>query len=450
MNQEPVTREQLSSLFASGCKPRESWRIGTEHEKIGFCVDTLRPIPYEGERSIRSLMEMLREKKAGKPILEGANIIGLIDRDHASVTLEPGGQVELSGAPLSTIHETCMETGNHLRLLKEATEKLGIGFLGLGFQPKWRREEIPWMPKARYALMREYMPKVGEHGLDMMLRTATVQANLDFSSEADMSKKMRVACALQPLVTALCAASPFVDGKPSGFLSSRAACWLDTDPARTGIPASVFEDDFGFDAYIEWALDAPMYFVIREGGYVDCSGLSFRDFLGGKLPALPGQLPTMADWELHIGTLFPDVRLKQYLEMRGADAGPQSWLCSLPALWKGLLYDEVALDEAWKMIESWTYDEVMRMRNDAPRIGFDTEFRDTDLHALCGQMLDIARGGLERIDAVNSDGENESKFLAPMLHAVSRRKTQAEMWLEAYRGHWQGNIDRIFIEAMHP
>jgi len=448
MNQEPVSREQLASLFAAGCKPREAWRIGTEHEKIGFCVDTLRPIPYEGERSIRALLDQLRGK-AGEPILEGANIIGLI-RDNASVTLEPGGQVELSGAPLATIHETCRETGEHLRLLQEVTREIGIGFLGLGFQPKWRREDIPWMPKARYALMREYMPKVGSKGLDMMLRTATVQANLDFSSEADMARKMRVSCALQPLATALCAASPFVDGKPSGFLSSRAACWLDTDPARTGIPSCIFKDRFGFEDYVEWALDAPMYFVMREGGYVNCAGLSFRDFLDGRLPALPGQLPTMSDWEYHIGTLFPDVRLKQYLEMRGADAGPQSWLCSLPALWKGLLYDETALDGAWRMIESWTYDEVMRMRSEVPRLGFDTKFRDSDVHTLCGRMLDIARSGLARVGALNDRGEDESIFLAPMSRAVENRKTQAEVWLESYHGHWQGNIDRIFIEAIHP
>ena len=448
MNSTPISREDLSSLFASGCKPREQWRIGTEHEKIGFCVDTLKPIPYEGERSIRLLLELLKEQ-AGEPILEGNNIIGLI-RDKASVTLEPGGQVELSGAPLSTIHETCMETEKHLRLLKEATEKLGIGFLGLGFQPKWRRDEIPWMPKARYALMREYMPKVGEHGLDMMLRTATVQANLDFSSEKDMTRKMRVSCALQPLVTALCAASPFVDGKPSGYLSSRAACWLDTDPARTGIPACIFEDDFGFERYTEWALDAPMYFVFREGGYIDCSGLSFRDFLDGRLAAFPNERPSMADWEMHIGTLFPDVRLKQFLEMRGADAGPQAWVCSLPALWKGLLYDEQALDRAWAMVADWSHVEVMAMRSEVPRSGFDTVFRDADVHALCEEMLDIAGAGLARLDAKNSQGENESIFLAPMLQAVKHRKTQAEVWLEAYHGHWQSNVDRIFIEAMHP
>jgi len=448
MNSTPIRRSDLAKLFSKGCKPKERWRIGTEHEKIGFCVDTLRPIPYEGERSIRTLLELLASEDIGEPIMENGNIIGLKD-GLASITLEPGGQVELSGAPLATIHETCMETGHHLDLLREATARLGIGFLGLGFQPKWKRDDIPWMPKARYRLMREYMPRVGAHGLDMMLRTATVQANLDFESEKDMARKMRVSCALQPLVTALCAASPFVDGRPSGELSSRAACWLDTDPARTGIPACVFEEDFGFESYTEWALDAPMYFVIRDGRYVDCAGLSFRDFLDGKMAVLPGELPTMADWDLHISTLFPDVRLKQFLEMRGADAGPQPWICSLSALWKGLLYDSQALDQAWEMVTDWSHAEVTELRRQVPSSGFSTPFRGSDVHALCGEMLDIALAGLERINALNSRGENETIFLKPMIHAVTHRKTQAESWLEAYHNSWSGNIDRIFIEAMH-
>ncbi|MES0371893.1 MAG: glutamate--cysteine ligase [Mariprofundaceae bacterium] len=448
MQTTPIRRDQLADLFSSGCKPREAWRIGTEHEKIGFCIDSFRPIPYEGERSIRSLLELLSEK-VGRPVLEDGNIIGLLD-GKASITLEPGGQLELSGAPLETIHETCMETGEHLRLLKEATTKLGIGFLGLGFQPKWQRDEIPWMPKARYQVMRDYMPKVGAHGLDMMLRTTTTQANLDFSSEKDMSKKMRVSCCLQPLVTALCAASPFIDGKPSGYLSSRAACWVDTDPARTGIPECVFDDNFGFESYTEWALDAPMYFILRDGQYINCAGSSFRDFLDGKLNALPGELPTFDDWELHTGTLFPEVRLKQFLETRGADAGPQAWICSLPALWKGLLYDDAALEKAWQMIESWTHAEVIQLRQEVPRLAFQTTFRNTDVHKLCGQMLDISLAGLERINALNDHGENETIFLNPMVHAVTHKKTQAEMWLDAYHGSWNGNIDRIFIEAMHP
>ncbi len=437
----------LSAWFAEGCKPRDQWRIGTEHEKIGFCMDTLKPIPYDGTRSIRRLLEML----AGddwKPVEENGNIIAL-KNDMASITLEPGGQLELSGAPLASIHEACAETTEYHRMLKNVTDELRIGFLGLGFQPKWLREDIPWMPKARYEVMRRYMPQVGSGGLDMMLRTTTVQANLDFGSEADMAKKMRVSLCLQPLVTALFAASPFENGKPSGFLSRRAACWLDTDARRTGIPACVFEDDFGFTGYTEWALDAPMYFVIRDNQYIDCAGGNFRDFMAGRLPQLTGQFPTMDDWELHISTLFPDVRLKQYLEMRGADAGPWPWICSLSALWKGLLYDQQALDSAWNMIESWTHTEVSTLRSAVPRTAMGTAFRDTSALHLCRQMLEISRTGLERINMLNNAGENETRFLAPLEHTVECGQTQAERWLAAYHDEWNQNIDRVFFETMH-
>jgi glutamate--cysteine ligase len=438
----------LSSWFAEGCKPREQWRIGTEHEKIGFCMDSLKPIPYDGDRSIRRLLEMLISSE-WKPVKENGNIIAL-KNGIASITLEPGGQLELSGAPLDNIHAACAETTNYLRILKNITDELRIGFLGLGFQPKWLRKDIPWMPKARYGVMRRYMPEVGSSGLDMMLRTATVQANLDFDSEADMAKKMRVALCLQPLVTALFAASPFENGKPSGFLSRRAASWLDTDARRTGIPACVFEDNFGFASYTEWALDAPMYFVIRENKYIDCAGGSFRDFMQGKLPQLTGQFPRMDDWELHVSTLYPDVRLKQYLEMRGADAGPWPWICSLPALWKGLLYEQQALDEAWCLVESWTHSEVSDLRNEVPRTAMNTSFRDTSVLHLCRQMLDVSRAGLERLNICNNAGESEVRFLAPLEQTIESGQTQAERWLAAYHNEWNEDIDRIFFEVMHP
>jgi len=441
-------REQLLEPFISGCKPREQWRIGTEHEKIGFCVETLRPIPYEGERSIRRALELLASE-GWELEYEGSKPIAL-KRGAGSITLEPGGQLELSGAPVATIHETCQEVRDHLRLLAEVREELRIGFLGLGFQPKWPREAIPWMPKGRYEVMRRYMPRVGRHGLDMMLRTATIQVNLDFSDEADMARKMRVGMCLQPLVTALFAASPFVDGRPNGWLSNRARCWLDTDPARTGAPAMVFRDDFGFAHYVEWLLDAPMYFVIREGRYVDCAGQSFRDFLAGKLPALPGERPTMADWELHITTVFPDVRLKGFLEMRGADAGGKPWICALPALWKGLLYDGAALDAAWNLTADWTHAEVLELRQDAAREALNARFRGEPLWRLAERMLDIAASGLERMACLDERGRDERLFLAPIIEAVSRRQTQAEYWLEAWRTRWNENIDPVFTEAALP
>lgn len=443
-----LTSADLAAWFAQGSKPREQWRIGTEHEKIGFCMDTLKPIPYDGERSIRRLLEML-SGGGWEPVYEDDNIIAL-KNGMASITLEPGGQLELSGEPLDSIHKTCAEATTHLNLLKIITNELRIGFLGLGYQPKWKRDEIPWMPKMRYRIMQRYMPEVGSGGLDMMLRTATVQANLDFDSEADMARKMRVALCLQPLVTALYAASPFEDGRPSGYLSRRAACWLDTDARRTGIPACVFDDDFGFAAYTEWALDAPMYFIIRNGHYIDCAGGSFREFMAGRLPQCPGELPDLADWELHISTLFPDVRLKQYLEMRGADAGPRAWICSLPALWKGLLYDPLALDHAWAMIRDWTHTEVCQLRQDVPCSGFSAPFRETTVLRLCADMIEIAQAGLERLNILDEHGNNESRHLRPLFDTVASGQTQAEKWLAAWHGEWNRNIDRIFFESMHP
>jgi len=443
-----LDRDDLIAWFAAGCKPRDKWRIGTEHEKIGFCMDSLRPIPYDGERSIKQLLSLLTQQ-GWQAVLEKNKLIAL-KKGLASVTLEPGGQLELSGAPLATIHQTCRETTDYHALIRTISDELHIGFLALGFQPKWQQDEIPWMPKARYAVMRNYMPSVGSGGLDMMARTATVQANLDFGSEADMARKMRISLCLQPLVTALYAASPFEHGKPSGFLSRRAACWLDTDAKRTGIPACAFEDDFGFAAYTEWALDAPMYFVLRDDTYIDCAGGSFRDFMRGKLAQMPGEYPRMADWETHISTLFPDVRLKQYLEMRGADAGGWPWICSLPALWKGLLYDRQAEDAAWAMIADWSHDEVAVLRNTVPRTALQTPFRDTTVLMLCEQMLDIARAGLQRLHQLNATGDDESIFLAPVIQAVESGQTQADRWLAAWHGEWHQNIDRIFIEAMHP
>jgi len=439
--------DDLPSWFTAGCKPRDAWRVGTEHEKIGFCMDSLRPIPYAGQRSIQALLEMLAGH-GWDPVFENNNIIAL-KRGLASVTLEPGGQLELSGAPLQTIHQTCDETTQYHKLVRNISEELGIGFLTLGFQPKWQREDIHWMPKARYAVMRDYMPRVGDAGLDMMLRTTTVQANLDFASETDMARKMRISLCLQPLITAMYAASPFEEGKPSSFLSRRAACWLDTDPHRTGILKCAFEDNFGFEAYTQWALDAPMYFVMRNDQYIDCSGSSFRDFMRGTLSQLPGEYPDMNDWEVHLSTLFPDVRLKQYLEMRGADAGAWPWICSLPALWKGLLYDQQAEDAAWNFIADWSFDEVNALRQAVPRTALHTPFRQSSVLQLCQQVLEISQAGLQRLNQKNSVGDDESIFLKPVIRAVAAGQTQAEHWLKLYHSEWNQDIDRAFFAAMH-
>src|SRR3954468_2592114 len=379
---EPVTgRRELVEYLAQGCKPRAAWRVGTEHEKFCFTQDDLRPLPYAGPRSIRALLEGLAERFGWTPGLEADQPIALT-KQGCNISLEPGGQFELSGAPLETLHQTCCEAHTHLDELKKIAEPLGVGMLGMGFQPKWPRQDIPWMPKARYAIMGSYMPKVGKLGLDMMLRTCTVQVNLDFASEADMVRKFRVSLALQPIATALFANSPFIEGRPAGYVSYRSHIWTDTDPDRSGDLPFVFQQGFGFQQYVDYALDVPMYFVYRDGKYIDASGQSFRDFLQGKLPALPGELPLMTDWADHLTTLFPEVRLKRYLEMRGADGGPWRGLCALPALWVGLLYDGQALDAAWDLVKDWTDEERPHLRADVPRHALDTIHRGRPLKDL--------------------------------------------------------------------
>jgi len=446
-----IYREELADYFRSGCKPKSAWKIGTEHEKIGYCKHSLRPIPYFGEKSIRHLLERLADWNYDEQwlaVLENGNPIAL-KHGLASITLEPGGQLELSGAPLATIHETHDEVGRHFDLLRQLTTELEMGFLAVGFQPKWKRSDIPWMPKARYNVMREYMTKVGTKGHDMMLRTATTQANLDFESEADMVKKMRVAYCLQPMVTALFAASPFKDGKPSGLLSTRADCWLDTDPNRTGIPACVFEDDFSFESWTEWVLDVPMYFVLRDADYIDCTGESFRDFLEGKLPSLPGQYPSYADWELHVSTTFPEVRLKQFIEVRGADSGGWDWISALPALWKGLLYDETTLNKAWDMVKDWQHSDVVELMQNVPKKALKTPFLDKDVHFFAEIVLNLAKEGLNNINVCDEKGRCEAQYLAPLFEVVLSGETQSDKWLKLYRGAWKQNIDCLFQEASH-
>jgi len=446
-----IYREELADYFRSGCKPKSDWKIGTEHEKIGYCKNSLRPIPYFGEKSIQHLLERLADWNYDEQwlaVLENGNPIAL-KHGLASITLEPGGQLELSGAPLATIHETHDEVGRHFDLLRHLTTELEMGFLAVGFQPKWKRSDIPWMPKSRYNVMREYMTKVGTRGHDMMLRTATTQANLDFESEADMVKKMRVSYCLQPMVTALFAASPFKDGKPSGLLSTRADCWLDTDPNRTGIPACVFEDDFSFESWTEWVLDVPMYFVLRDGDYVDCTGESFRDFLEGKLPSLPGQYPTYADWELHVSTTFPEVRLKQFIEVRGADSGGWDWISALPALWKGLLYDEATLNKAWDMVKDWQHGDVVELMQNVPKTALKTSFLDKNVHHFAEIVLNLAKEGLNNIAVCDEKGRCEAQYLTPLFEVVSSGETQSDKWLKLYHGAWHQNIDCLFKEASH-
>lgn len=437
-------KSELVEWFEKGEKPKADWRIGTEHEKFGFLKDGLRPLPYEGASSVRAMLEGLRDRFNWSPIEEGGNLIGL-KKDGASVSLEPGGQFELSGAPLEHIHQTCNEVGDHLREVREIAEPLGIAFLGLGVSPLWSFDETPMMPKGRYKIMKAYMDKVGRLGKQMMFRTCTVQTNLDFASEADMAKKFRVSLALQPLGTALFANSPFIDGRPNGFLSYRSQIWTDTDPDRTGMLPFVFEDGFGYERYADYALDVPMYFVRRRGTYLDASGLSFRDFLAGKLPILPGERPAIDDWEDHLSTIFPEVRLKRFLEMRGSDSGPWSRLCAFSAFWVGILYDDAALDAAWSLVKDWSAAERESIRQSARVLGLRTPIPGGgNLQDLAKDVLTISRDGLSSRAKLSVSGDNETGFLSELDEITASGVTPAERLLERYHGEWGGRVQPVF------
>jgi glutamate--cysteine ligase len=445
----PITdKRQLVEYLAAGCKPRRDWRIGTEHEKFVFRLKDHSPVPYDGPDGIRALLQGLM-RYGWKPIHDADTIIGLSDSSGGAISLEPGGQFELSGAPIETLHQTCKEVTEHLTQMRAVTSELGLGMLGLGFHPTARREDVPWMPKRRYAVMRRYMPLKGKLGHDMMLRTCTVQVNLDFESEADMVRKTRMSLALQPIAVALFAASPFVEGKPSGYLSYRSHVWTDVDPDRTGMLPFVFEPGFGFERYVDYMLDVPMYFVYRDGAYVDVAGQSFRDFIDGRLPGMPGAVPTMSDWADHLTTVFPEVRLKRFLEMRGADGGPWRRLCALPALWTGLFYDGAALDAACDLVADWTQEERDRLRAETPRLGLKTPFRHGTLRDVAVAVVDIARAGLRRRKRLDAAGQDESHFLETLTEIAASGRTPAEQLLEDYETRWHRRIDPVFTQEAY-
>ncbi|SHI59192.1 glutamate--cysteine ligase [Palleronia salina] len=437
--------DQLAQYMADGCKPKEDWRIGTEHEKFGYCKDTLKPLPYDGERSINAVLSGLRDRFGWAPVEEGGKLIGL-EKDGANVSLEPGGQLELSGAPLETIHGTCDEVNDHLAQVKSVADEIGVGFIGLGAAPHWTHDDMPLMPKGRYKLMDGYMRKVGALGLQMMRRTCTVQVNLDFSSEADMVQKMRVAVALQPVATALFANSPFVEGKPNGHKSWRSRIWRDLDPDRTGMIPFIFEDGFGFEAWVQYALDVPMYFVYRDGKYIDALGQSFRDFLKGELPALPGEKPKLSDWADHLTTLFPEARVKRFIEMRGADGGPWRRLCALPAFWVGLTYDQGALDAAWDLCKGWTAEQREALRVAASKDGLQARVDGIDMHEVARECIDIATAGLQARARPGAGGliPDETHFLNALRESVASGQVPADELLQLYEGEWGGDVTRVF------
>ena len=444
----PIERhEQLAEYLAEGCKPKEDWRIGTEHEKFGYCKETLKPLPYEGERSILAVLEGLRDQHGWAPVEEGGKLIGLV-KDGANVSLEPGGQLELSGAPLETIHETCDEVNAHLRDVKDISDKIGVGWIGLGAAPIWSHDEMPLMPKGRYNLMDGYMQQVGTMGRTMMRRTCTVQVNLDFSSEADMVKKLRVAFALQPVATALFANSPFFEGKLNGHKSWRSRVWRDLDADRTGMLPFVFDDGFGFEAWVEYALDVPMYFVYRDGAYINALGQSFRDFLKGQLPGLPGEMPTLSDWADHLTTIFPEARLKKFIEMRGADGGPWRRLCALPAFWVGLTYDQATLDAAWDLVKDWTAEQREALRIAASVDGLQARVDGLNMHDLAREAVALSDAGLKARARPGAGGlvPDETHFLNTLKENLETGKVAADELLDHYRGDWNGDMTRVFAD----
>ena len=444
----PVERpEQLAEYLEAGCKPPEDWRIGTEHEKFGYCEDTLKPLPYDGPRSIRAMLEGLRDRYSWTPVEEAGNIIGL-EKSGANVSLEPGGQLELSGAPLETIHETCDEVNAHLREVQSVADDIGARFIGLGAAPHWSHEDMPRMPKGRYKLMTDYMGRVGTHGTQMMYRTCTVQVNLDFASEADMVKKLRVAFALQPVATALFANSPFFEGGLNGHKSWRSRIWRDLDADRTGMLPFVFEDGFGFERWVDYALDVPMYFVYRDGKYLDALGQSFRDFMKGKLPALPGEIPTLSDWADHLTTIFPEARLKKFIEMRGADGGPWRRLCALPAFWVGLTYDGTALDAAWDLVKSLDAETREGLRVAASVSALQGDFGGVKLYDLATEAVAIAEQGLKARGRPGAGGliPDETHFLNALQESLASGQVPADELIANFEGDWNGDVTRVFGE----
>ena len=432
--------DQLAGLLESGCKPKDQWRIGTEHEKFGWLTDSRRPLPYDGDRSISAIFQGLQDRFGWLPVTEAGNVIG-VQRNGANVSLEPGGQFELSGAPLATIQETAAELRNHLEEVAQIADPMGVRFMGIGAAPEWHHDDMPRMPKGRYRLMTDYMGRVGTHGTQMMYRTSTVQVNLDFGSESDMTKKLRVALALQPVATALFASSPFFDGKPNGHRSWRSRIWRGLDDSRTGMLPFVFEGDFGFQAYVDWVLDVPMYFVYRDGVYHNALGQSFRDFLKGTLPALPGEKPTLSDWADHLTTVFPEARVKKYIEMRGADAGDEAHLNALPAFWVGLMYDDAALDAAWDLVKGFSAETREGLRVAASVSALQGEADGVRLWDLARAAVGLSHAGLA------ARGLGEEEFLAPLMQSLATGQVQADRWLNLYHQEWNGSLEPIYAAS---
>ncbi len=439
------SKTQLIEYFESQCKLKSDFKIGTEHEKFLFYENSLMPLSYNGDIGISRILNKLSEKYDMIKILEDRNTIGLIDKNGGSISLEPGGQLELSGAPLKNIHQTCNETGQHLKQMHDIFNDIGakIKMLGIGFHPFWKREDIFWMPKGRYKIMKKYMPKRGDLGIDMMLRSCTVQVNLDFENEKDMVRKFKISLALQPVATALFANSPFKEEKNTGFKSFRSHLWTDTDPDRCGIPECVFEENFGFERWVDYILDVPMYFLKRDGKYLDFTGKSFKKLLLQKDTDFKNINPSIKDFEDHLSTAFPEVRLKGYLEMRGADAGLWDNICALPAFWVGILYDNQSIQMAEDLIKNFKLDEIKLARLDVAKKGLNANYGKQEIIDVAKNAVNISYEGLKRRNINDSLGENETKYLLPLIMAVEKKKAPADLLVEKFENDWKKDIKKV-------
>ena len=444
------SKDQLTQYLRDGEKSISEFRIGTEHEKFVFNIHDNSPVPYEGDKGIKSLLLNLT-RFGWKEVLENNNVIAL-ERDESlgggSITLEPGGQFELSGAKLKDIHETFNEIYEHKNQVSEVAAELGLGFLGIGFTPDWKRENISIMPKQRYDIMRSYMPKKGQLGLDMMLRSSTIQVNLDYSSEEDMIRKFRFSLVIQPIVTAIFSNSPVSDGKLNNYKSYRGFVWTDTDPDRTGMLPFVFDKFMSYESYVDYAIDVPMYFVYREGNYIDLSGKSFRDFLNGRLNEMNNEQPTMSDWELHLTTIFPEVRLKKWLEMRGADAGNLQSVCALSAFWTGLLYEESSLNNAYRLLGDIDIQELNELRLSCAKNGLESKTKNINVLELGKDLLEISHEGLRKRKKLNAEGEDESIFLSPVSEILKNQRSPADIIISNYYGDWEMKIENFYKNCM--
>lgn len=444
------SKDQLIDFIKSGEKNPANFKIGTEHEKFVFNLSNNRPVKYDGEKGIKDLLTSL-EEFGWKTIKEGNNIIAL-SRSGAlgggSITLEPAGQFELSGAMLETVHETIKEIIDHKSQISLVGKKLDLGFLSLGFAPNWKREEMPVMPKERYQVMKRYMPTKGNHGLDMMFRSCTSQVNLDYSSEEDMIKKFRISLLAQPIVTALFANSPFKDGKLNNYKSYRSEVWKDTDPDRTGILPFVFKDNMGYESYVNYALEVPMYFIYRDGNYIDLAGSSFKDFIEGKLDKVSNYSATIEDWELHLTTIFPEVRLKTYLEMRGADAGGIAQICSLSAFWTGLLYNNDSLNKAGELFNDIDVAELAKVRNLVPKEGLNCAVGKYNVYNLASELIELSLQGLKSRNKLDIEGNDETKYLNPIIRIMKDKENSADKLIRKYNSEWNKDIMKIYEECV--